>query len=41
MGHNHATPVREEKEAEFYYMQYGFVHLTAEGKRLFLPLKSI
>ncbi len=28
------------EEAESFYMQYGFVHLASEGKRLFLPSKS-
>ena len=28
------------EEAESFYMQYGFAHLSSEGKRLFLPLKS-
>ncbi len=28
------------EEAESFYMQYGFAHLTSEGNRLFLPLKS-
>ena len=28
------------EEAESFYKQYGFAHLSSEGKRLFLPLKS-
>jgi GNAT superfamily N-acetyltransferase len=29
------------KEAESFYMQYGFAHLASKGKRLYLPLKSL
>lgn len=29
------------KEAESFYLQYGFARLASEGKRLYLPLKSL
>ena len=28
------------EEAESFYIQYGFAHLTSQGNRLFLPLQS-
>jgi GNAT superfamily N-acetyltransferase len=29
------------KEAETFYLQYGFAHLASKGNRLYLPLKSL